>query len=189
MTDLEQTIVGAQAPEIFNVFAFLDETVYPTEDVTLYRDVVSAKKYVELASKYKVEEDKLKPDDGGAIKPTAEMLDWHDEQKKLVEKINASAMTFTLRGLPPYEVEAIVGDDAPKGEYPNFQDHTLIARSIVTVKSADGKIDQHTWTDGEVSKLRGLLTGGEFGKLIVGTSSVNFTAAVFNQATDAGFPG
>lgn len=189
MTDVATTIENGQKPENFDVFAFLNETVYPTEDVTVHRDVVSARRYVELSAKYKEAEAALPRTDDGQVKPTEEMLDWYDEREALVEKINATAMTFTLRGLAPYEVEAIVGDEAPEGDYPFYQDHVLIARSIVSVKDAQGNVDSRTWTDADISKLRGLLTAGEFGKLIAGAANVNFTAAVFNQATDAGFPG
>jgi hypothetical protein len=176
MTDVATTIEQAQTPENFDVFAFLNETVYPTEDVTIYRDVISARKWTEL----KKAQDASNDEKG---------VDNSDELATLTEKIKASGMTFTLRGLPPYEVEALVGDDAPKGDYEFFQDHVLIAKSIVGVKDAKGNPDRRTWTHEDISKLRGLITAGEFGKLVAGAANVNFTAAVFNQATDAGFPG
>jgi len=178
--DTATAIETAQAPGVFDVLAFVEETAYPTETVVVFQDVKSAQEYVKLVNE-RFEKDKNKED-------TTEL----DAQiAELGEKISKSSLIFELRGMPPGVVDNIL--NVPEGEDPALRekerDNDLIAKSIVQVRNADGAVDPRVWDSNAVSKLRVFLKEGEFGKLIAGVSSVNFNAMVFDQATDAGFSG
>lgn len=183
--DTEQVIEQAQAPAVFDVLSFLEETAYPVEKVTVFRDLTAAREYTEAVNKRNLQDE-----------ADAEESDLDAHIKQLGEKISSSAMIFELRGMPPGIVDKILAPGAAKdGDDPEVQvakaqaaDNELIARSIVSVTNAAGVKDSRIWNAEGVQKIREYLTEGEFSKLISGVASVNFNAAVFDQAVSAGFP-
>lgn len=179
--DTETVINEAQAPEAFDVLAFLEDTAYPTEKVTVFRDLTAAKEYKKLVDERLLDEKDLDAKDG----PTE-----RDERiKTLGEQITNSAMIFEFRGMPPGIVNEIIGGENETPEEAEAKDNALIAKSIVAVTNSKGAVDNHLWTEEQVAQLRSRMVEGEFAKLIAGVASVNFNGAVFDQATDAGFSG
>jgi len=187
-TATTDTITQAQSPEVFDVLSFLEDTAYPTQKVTVFREVSAAKEYKRLVEERALSELPNAPSDTSSMNT--------DERDKLIEelgeKIASSAIIFELRGMPPGIVNDILmppkdAEDVHAGA--DERDDELIARSIVKVTNYKGVEDNRHWKREDISRLRRVLVEGEFQKLINGVAEVNFNAAVFDQATDAGFPG
>lgn len=178
--DTVTAVENAQSRGNFSVLAFIEQTAYPTSEVTLFQDVKSADEYVKSVNK-RFELEKAKED-------TTEL----DAQiEALGQKVSDSALIFELRGMPPGVSQRIT---SPEGSTDNdsdaivrARDNELIAKTIVRVKNAKGEYDEHLWEAEDVNKLREFLKEGEFGKLVNGVVKVNFNAAIFDEATDAGF--
>lgn len=179
--DTEQIIEAAQAPDAFDVLAFVEDTAYPTETVVVYKDVKSAAEYVKL-NKRRFELDAAKQD-------TTEI----DAKVEAVgAKLSDSAIIFELRGMPPGVVQEFLKapaneEDVAAGDIE--RDNKLIAATIIGVSNSKGTQDSRIWQADDVAKLRKFLNEGEFSKLVGGVSSVNFNSAIMDQATDAGFSG
>lgn len=168
---------NAMAPGTFSVLDFVSEAAYPTSTVTIYTNVAAGKKYADLvAQRSKLEVDDLEE---------AEKLTPEIEQAKAA--LEESALTFSLRGYPGGIVQEYMNEFATD-ENTDSADSRIIAKAIVNVTSKKGT-DSHFWSHTEVETLRGLITEGEYSKLLTAVADVVFNAAVFDRATDAGFLG
>lgn len=170
----------AMAPTKFDVLSFIEQTAYPEKMVTIFTDIPAAKEYAEAAKERADLELEVGVEHAGVIELT-------DRMEQLARKLSDSSMTFKLRGFAPGVVTDIQAKY--KDQEDNSSDHELIAHAIVSVHKDDGSVDEHKWSPDEIAKLRRFLAEGEFVKLLVGVADVIFNAAVFEQATDAGFPG
>lgn len=185
---IEATIDAAQAQDTFDVLSFIEGTAYPTENVVIYTDPKSATEL--LIANQKRKDNELNADSDGVAEKVDEELT--KEIEILTAKVKGSALTFSLRGLPPGLVQDIYA--LPDGEEGTTEkqleaEDDLIAKTIVGVKNAAGAEDPQIWDSHKIAQLRRFLKEGEFGKLIQGVIRVNFNASVFDQATDAGFLG
>jgi hypothetical protein len=175
-------ITEAQAPGAFDVLSFIEGTAYPNEKVTVYTDALSATELL------KANQDRLKMDESP---DTQDYTEINARIEELSEKVKKSVLTFELRGLPPGLVEELY--NVPEGETDSEKirssENKLIANTIVAVTNVEGARDARVWDEAAVEKFRRYLKEGEFGKLVRGVVNVNFNAAVFDQATDAGFLG
>lgn len=172
-------ISEAQAPTTFDVLSFVEGTAYPVETVKIYTDVKAVAELLE-ANQARLSNDihKDDPRDFDAIIEDA------------TARVNASALTFDLRGMPPGIVQELYAStEGETAEQVQEKEDALVARTIVDVRNADGIRDPRLWSGEDVAKLRRFVKEGEFGKLIQGVVNVNFNAAIFDQATDAGFLG
>lgn len=169
------TVETATAPGTFDVLAFVQQTAYPTREVIVFTDVVAGDEYVRLSS-------------GGV---DASKADEHETKlTALEEKLAASSITFTLRGMPPGVVQDILGKYDSDDEKQSLEaDNELAAHSIIAVTDAQGNKDTAEWNKEKVADLRKYIQGSEVGKLIAGVVEVNFTARLFDNAVDAGFSG
>ena len=178
------TIDTAQAQGTFDVLSFIEGTAYPTDEVKVYTDVISADALL------KANEKRLKMDE--APEGVKEEFDKVDaEIAELTNKVQNSALTFSLRGLPPGVVQEIYGNLAEEADpqLAREAEHKLIASTISGVTNAAGERDPRVWDAESVGKLRHFVKEGEYTRLIEGVVRVNFNASVFDQATDAGFLG
>lgn len=155
----------------FSVLDFVSEIAYPTQSVKIYTDVATGKKLADLRYKMENSEEAGEADEA--------------EIESLTEKVEDTSLTFDLRGFAPGVVDDIINQATDKGEEP---DEELVAKTIVRTSSRHGH-DEHLWTAEEVHTLRRAIPEGEWAKLLTGTAGVLFTAAVFDRAVDAGFPG
>lgn len=161
----------------FDVFSFIEKTEYPVDTVSIFTDTKSAKEYVDA----KKELDELS--NGDAAFDPAEL---EKRIEDAADKLKASSLTFELRGYAPGVVEEIMKlheDDETGGDY------DLIARAIIGVRNIEGAKDSHIWSAEEVKNLKGRIAENEYFKLLNAVAGVIFTAALFDQAVDAGFPG
>lgn len=184
--DTTTAIDTATSPEVFDVLSFIEGSAYPTETVVVFTNAAAAEKYIKLVNE-RLENDKNGDSEGKDDEKAAKL----SEEIELVgDQVRKSSLVFELQGMAPGVVQELI--KAPEGEVttPELEmarDNVLIARTIKTVRNADGKVDPRTWHADDVAKLRTFLKEGEFGKLVGAVGSVNFNAAVFDQATDAGF--
>lgn len=186
-TETTTAISEAQSPDNFDVMAFIAGAAYPTKSVTIYRDIAYAYKYVELTKARTAREDRAAAIKADFVPDAAEDAAIADAMAKL----EASKLTFRLQGMAPGNVAEATASEVEEAEAGDVSDahfDRLIARSIYEVESSAGVKDKHTWTAEEVAKLRYQFVNSEFIKLLDGVISVNFTAAVMDSATDAGFP-
>lgn len=171
------TVEEAKAPDVFDVLSFVEQTAYPTENVTVFQDAKAVAEYAKLMQQ-RIENDKKQID---------ETEEFTSKLTAVVDKVRKSAIIFELRGLPPGIVNDIIsprdGEESTEGD----RDNTLIAATIIGIYNAEGV--KGTLVDAEgVKKLRNFLKEAEFSKLVQGVADVNFNAAVFDQTVDAGFP-
>lgn len=181
------TVDEAQAQGTFDVLSFIEGTAYPTDEVTIYTDVISAELLLKAnAKRLKLDES---PETQKVKAPQYEALD--AEIAELSEKVNSSTLKFSLRGLPPGIVQEIYGKltEESDAETSRAAEHKLIASTISNVESANGQRDPRVWDAESVEKLRHFIKEGEYQRLVEGVVRVNFNATVFDQATDAGFLG
>jgi hypothetical protein len=179
--DVETAVTQAQAPGEFDVLSFISGTAYPTETVKVYTDAKSA---TDLLNANQKRLDMDKSDE------KSDYTDIDSKIEELIQKIESSALTFELRGMPPGVTQEIYNfaEDA-EDNVVRTAENKLIAATIVSVTNAQGSRDGRIWDGEAVDGLRKFLKEGEFGKLVKGVVNVNFNAAVFDQATDAGFLG
>jgi replicative DNA helicase len=174
-------ITQAQAPDVFDVLSFIEGTAYPTESVKVYTDVRSADELLKANAK------RLEMDEA------TETQDYTEIDAKiadLTEKVRKSVIVFELRGMPPGIVQEIYNvSETTDDEAQRTAENKLIASTIVSVSNIDGAKDSRLWDEDAVEKFRRFLKEGEFAKLVKGVVNVNFNAAVFDQAVDAGFLG
>lgn len=161
----------------FDVLSFIETVNYPEAEVVVFLDSKSADEYVKTVEKRNIEE----PDADGPLTQKIE---------ELAEKIKASSIIFKLRGMPPGHVRAII--EAPEGEEDNeaasaAREDELVAKTIIEVRNHEGVVDPKPVTAETIQTFRTFLKEGEFGKLVRGVAEVNFNAAVFDNAVDAGF--
>jgi len=179
------TVEEAQKPGTFDVLSFVEGTAYPTEHVTLFRDVAAAKKYAELVA----ERMKCDDQDESTGESKAKAAELTEQIEAAQQELEASAMTFMLRGYAPGIVEEIIqAHNDPNNPEDNSADAHLIAHAIVYVSDSSGNQDTRTWSAEDVLTLKKYLAEGEYLKLLSAVASVIFNGAVFEKATDAGFP-
>lgn len=181
--NIKEAVTGAQSPDTFDVLSFVEATAYPTEKVVVFQNVKAADEYVKLVQARAAREvDSGEPD---AIDD--------DRIEELGNLIRESSIVFELRGMPPGVINDILKPDALDEEVTDEEtaarDNDLIARTIVRATNHAGVADPRVWKAEDVAQLRKFLKEGEFGKLLKGVSDVNFKAAIFDDATDAGFSG
>lgn len=176
--DTQQVIDQAQAPGTFDVLSFIEQTAYPTDKVVVFQDVKS------VDALLKANRERL---DHDAAPESFDPTELDARIAELSEKVQASAIVFELRGMPPGIVQEIYGNGEGTEEELLEREHRLIAATIIAASDHKGNRDERLWQHEDVAKLRRYLKEGEFGKLINGVVKVNFNATVFDEATDAGF--
>jgi hypothetical protein len=188
--DAAALVEESTSRETFDVLEFVKASNLPTLDVTVYTDGDAALKLArifveEAAREKKAAEESLSIDDE---------YDGPDEDtiNELHQRLTSSALVFHLRGLAPSAVRALensltakLGKDTE--EFTEEFNNTLIAKTIVSVETADGRISDKSWTAKQVATLNDSLYISEANKLFNGAAEVNFVGAIFDRAVNADF--
>lgn len=177
----------------FDVLAFVANTAYPTETVTVYTDAETAHELAKIVQERKRFEKIAAKNPDAEVQPSTDVS---EHEVALRQKLDASALQFTLRGLSPKALDELRDDLIPdnfdslpekeKQELSQKQTVTILTRCITEARSATGDVDRQ-WTVEKVEALFGYLNAGESLKLVEAMSKVNFNVGVFNDAVDAGF--
>lgn len=200
MDTTTEAIDQAQSRGSFDVLAFIEETAYPTEKVVVFQDVASATEYVRLNDERAAKEIALaKRKQPGEIPtiPEEPIVEENTSEldakiEELGEKIRKSSIVFELRGMAPGVLNDMLMAEDPDNDNDKAaqkREDNVLAATIVGVENHEGIKDTRVWDAESINALRRNLKEGEFGKLVTAVARVNFNAAVFDQATDAGFSG
>lgn len=158
----------------FDLMSFIEETDYPTLDVTIYRSIAAMNEFSRLDAELNDTGDQNR----------ARIIE--AEMEKVRKRIEESGITFTLQGRSFEDAKAIAdifSDDGATEE----QILELIAQSITAVTDADGA-SASVPTAEQLKTIHGKVSPAEFNKLLNGTIEVNFAAVQYNAEIDAGFP-
>lgn len=195
---IEEALDGAMSEETFDVLEFVKGTATPEHKVTIYTNADAALKTARLLLAEQ-ERNERKDSDDYSI---ADTFDEEEEQlseeelTKLHDDLVASGLEFSLKGLAPAALDALekslrakheYREDKPNEEYSKALELELTARSIVSVKKADGKVNASKWTPEKVEALFVNLYPSESNKLVTGVVQVNYVAAIFDKAVTADF--
>lgn len=196
MTELPEEIATPLAPENFDVLDFVAGKGTPVGKVTIYTDDEAGHELAEWAQKEADNADRAEAEGFGI----ADEVEWIDPDvlDELRARVEASALTFKLRGLTPAEKKAIRNsliakhnfkEDStePQEEYFEEYSYTLIAKSIASVTRADGAIDDKKWTVERVAALRAKVNETEFARLDGEVYDINFKTDIYDRAVSADF--
>lgn len=199
MTDngLSEALNAALDQDSFDVLEFVTGDLTPRKTVSIYTNseagyrldtlLAQEEENVRIAS----ESDGLSITDGGV---------WVDEEevKALREQVEASTLTFHLKGLAPKAREAIQkelrakhnykddADNEAQEEYFNEFQNTLVAKSIEKAVNAKGATDT-SWSADKVAVLRGRVNALELGRLDNAVFEINTDADLYSRAVNADF--
>lgn len=179
--------------DAFDVLEYVTGDLTPRKTVTLYTNAEAGYRLDELLA---IEANATH----GDSLSIADEVPWVDEDEvaDLRKQIEASALTFHLKGLPPKAREAVqkelqakhnFSDDATDEEKTAYFEeftNTLIAKSIESVKNAKGAADR-SWSATKIATLRGRLNGVEFGRLDEAVFEINTDSDLFSRAVNADF--
>ena len=231
--DIEAKVAEMKSPETFDVRSALNGTTYATENVTVYVNAAvmhEANKEAERAADlhreaYALEAaaHKLSAGENGGIvdsegyeEKAAEAETKKSEAEaaearvaELLTTVRDSALTFTLKGLPPKQVQLIdkkwrkaikpparknYSDDAEgqeEYELETFErnkdrnesvNHDCIANSILKVTNGQGAVDSSAWKVEDVQNLFETLMETEYEKLRVTFQDLSFAHTLFERA-------
>jgi hypothetical protein len=234
-TSVEQHIENLKSPATFNAREAVNNATYPTDSIGVYSDAAVAHRVnvaaheaalarnvaqnafaaavQRAAENASVESD---PEAEAAGDPTFKKLDaeakeLEAEVAELLPGLEASKLTFHLRGLAPAqwrlihrksakEIKAPVRKHFEKGEDGDeeFQaeevernilrnawiNDSCIASSIVKVVNADGEEDTSTWSVDDVANLSALYLESEYAKLKNLMEQLTFANTLFQWAIE-----
>lgn len=181
MTDFAAIVQAAQDKATFDVLAFAKGRKYPQDIVTIYTDAESGYRAKHLSEILNDENDNAKREEIAA------------EIRDLWAAVEASALTFHLRGISQGAVEAVNVEaggkfenviEGPGARWANFK---YIAENIVSVTNADNAVDSHHWTVEEVEELHAFLPSEEFDKIAALTDELTFAAAFVDASVTPDF--
>lgn len=189
-----ETVVEELQDEL-DVLAFVQGAITPEDTVTIYTDADAAVKILKATytppaqeSESKVDNFSIADDFEEETASEEELQGWHD-------RLVASALTFEFKGLAPKAVEALTNHHKAISDYsaesPEFAialNTEIVAKSIVSVTTVDGKKRLRAWTPAEISALTGDLYTTESNKLFTTALNLSFLGNIFDQAVTAGFP-
>jgi len=173
-------VEDAQKPGKFNLGEFVKGRGYPQDTVEVYVDVESAYELSKLNDKLVQTTD------------TKESEKLEAEAKILSDKILASKLTFSMRGIDQKQVENI--EDKSKKKFDDNDSDwiidymcELVAANIVSVTDATGKVDERVFTGEDVEELRSYLSSEAWEKIVATMQKLTLATGYFKGLTDAGF--
>lgn len=198
-TDLE-VLEEALDVEEFDVLSFVEGTTTPEDTVDIY---TSAKAAYKLASLYEKEKLAAKAREE-ARKSKVQSLSLTDEEfyldedevDALTEELNASKLTFTLRGMLPVEIIALTKglqatlpyvEGADNDEYNREVNGQIYVRTVQSITDARGRVQTKRMTVGGMYKLLDSLYPDQRIKLETAIWHVTSIANAFTQAVTADF--
>ena len=203
--DLPESVETALSPETFDVLEFVAGGNTPEDSVTIYTDQAAAYAYHNLIEKeraaFEAAEKKKKESTKHSALSIADADDevFHpDEQElaELLEQLEATALTFHVKGLAPklrkaIEKEKVAKHNHKEGsedkEYYDDLYTTIVAKSIVGVTKADGSKGRTEWNSESVKALYEVLHESQWGLLLNACVSTGYNAGVFDGIVTADF--
>jgi hypothetical protein len=218
--EIDAKVAELKAPGTFDVRAALSGQTYPTQKVKVFVNAAVAHEMnvlAEDAARLRWEAGNLMKGHEGITEPEGyaeKITEAEDAETKVAEllaEVQASAMTFTLRGLAPAQFRLIDkkwrknikppvrknfsqdSDGEEEYELEVFErnmarnqsiNHDLIASSIIKVENAAGQADTSVWKHDDVQNLFDTLLETEYEKLRLGQQDLTFAHTLFNKAIE-----
>lgn len=181
----------------------LDGVNLPDDEVSVFTDLKAAKTLNRLLDEEKEREEAAKKPKNKDTLSLADDSDYFDveafeaELNEAYAALEASKITFELRGLAPELIKAITREKTAKHNHkPNdendtafYEDvnYTISARTIVAARKADGKRSTAVWTPERLQKLEAKLHDTQWAKLYSAIIDINYDAQLFDRAVSADF--
>lgn len=183
-----ELVKEAQSQGTFNLSEVIKGRGYPQKDVTIYTDVESAFKLIELEKKLSEV----------AIADNAEAFAALEaEANALAEKVQASRLIFSMRGVNQGIVEAVDAeatklypedeDGEKDANWYKFYTSSLIAHNIVRVTDANGNVDERVFTFEDMEAVRATIPADSWSILLNTMQQLTLAGGFFKGLTDAGF--
>lgn len=187
-------VEGALNEESFDVFEFVAGTATPSDTVTLYTNAHAAVRIekIKLAEKNRVERAKAGVDQYSIADDIEDDYQESEEElEELVESLKSSGLKFELKGLAPKALDALEKSVKAKTKededfYTNLMPE-IVARSIVKVTDAKGRVNSTKWAAEKIEQLGKELYPSEYMKLTNEVARLNYVAAVFDTSVTADF--
>ena len=178
----------AQKPGVFNLADVIKGRGYPQKDVNVYIDGAAAFELVEL-------EDKMK----ALAEDSAEYKELEEKAEELAKVVQASKLTFTMRGVGQGVVERIseqadekFGKDSENTgdvntDWFKYYITSLVASNIIRVTDPDGNVDETLLDYDSMSEIRDNIPADAWGVLVNTMQKLTLATGYFKGLTDAGF--
>lgn len=194
----ENNLNATLDPKTFSVLDAIKGRAYPTDEVTVYYNTAAVYRLkglenqrmaLDLAANNAADGDEANEFD-------AKIVGVDEQIAAIRAEVEASGVTFEMRGFAPAVRDSLVDETRVKFDVPEVQDGTdagnwlnarAIAESIIRAKSADGSVDEHRWSVDEVEEMRHFLVPEEFAKVLGMTLLLSYTAFEFDARTSADF--
>lgn len=178
----------AQKPGVFNLADVIKGRGYPQKDVSVYIDGAAAFELVEL-------EDKMK----ALAEDSAEYKELEEKAEELAKVVQASKLTFTMRGVGQGVVERIseqadekFGKDSGdtgdvNTDWFKYYITSLVASNIIRVTDPEGNVDETLLDYDSMSEIRDNIPADAWGVLVNTMQKLTLATGYFKGLTDAGF--
>lgn len=178
----------AQKPGVFNLADVIKGRGYPQKDVSVYIDGAAAFELVEL-------EDKMK----ALAEDSAEYKELEEKAEELAKVVQASKLTFTMRGVGQGVVERIseqadekFGKDSENTgdvntDWFKYYITSLVASNIIRVTDPEGNVDETLLDYDSMSEIRDNIPADAWGVLVNTMQKLTLATGYFKGLTDAGF--
>lgn len=190
LDDIIEAVNESTSSETFSVIDTLKSRTYPTEHVVLYTEYEAAYRMSKLIEQRK---DMSKPAEVDAVDA---------EIAELRKQVEASALTFLMRGYDTSIIEAIetkvrqeFGIDSKAdikslenaGDINDKLNRSFIAHTIVKVTNAAGAVDNGPFTADDLEVYTKILGHTQMKKLLDATENLSFASLYFEKVIDADF--
>jgi len=178
-------VKDAQKQEKFSLTEVIKGRGYPTKEVTVYTDAQGAFELVEL-------EDRMLQ----ITEASDEYKELEEKAQELAERVQDSALVFTMRGVSQDVVERITEQankiygkpgEASDDDWYKFYATSLVAQNVVKVKNAKGEVDDTEFTYEHMLEIRNNLPGDAWSILVATMQKLTLASGYFKGLTDAGF--
>ena len=178
----------AQKPGVFNLADVIKGRGYPQKDVSVYIDGAAAFELVEL-------EDKMK----ALAEDSAEYKELEEKAEELAKVVQASKLTFTMRGVGQGVVERIseqadekFGKDSEdtgdvNTDWFKYYITSLVASNVIRVTDPEGNVDETLLDYDSMSEIRDNIPADAWGVLVNTMQKLTLATGYFKGLTDAGF--
>jgi hypothetical protein len=178
----------AQKPGVFNLADVIKGRGYPQKDVSVYIDGAAAFELVEL-------EDKMK----ALAEDSAEYKELEEKAEELAKVVQASKLTFTMRGVGQGVVERVseqadekFGKDSENTgdvntDWFKYYITSLVASNIIRVTDPEGNVDETLLDYDSMSEIRDNIPADAWGVLVNTMQKLTLATGYFKGLTDAGF--
>lgn len=200
---IKNNVEAAMNAEEFNVLDYLEDQPVGEDSVVVYTNVAKARELHKLLQQRAViiaerERDVAKEDyDNYSIADELKDTELDPEINEIVEELERTALTFTLRTVAPKLIRAIekhaeaVADK--EWSYKEQEQHQLkttadiLSRAIVSVRRGDGAVDNSEWNAEKLLKMEESLYQ-EQGRVLIGAlQDIVYTGQVFEDALTVDF--